>query len=81
LIGAEPHPPYNRPPLSKSVLTGDDATPWQRRIGRPRQLPGRSAVALETTGRTIALDDGTHVPYDGLVIATGAAHTTLVVIP
>ena len=30
LLGAEPHPPYDRPPLSKQVLRGEGAEPWLR---------------------------------------------------
>ena len=77
LVGDEPHPPYDRPPLSKEVLAGriEPAsvvfpTPWTEldvdlRLGQP-------ATGLDTEARTVALD-GDEVPYDGLVIATGAA--------
>ncbi|WP_329518893.1 NAD(P)/FAD-dependent oxidoreductase [Spirillospora sp. NBC_01491] len=73
LIGAEPHLPYNRPPLSKSVLTGDDdvALPGADEIDA-RWLGGRRAVRLDGDVRAVTLDDGTRLPYDGLVIATGA---------
>ncbi|MEU6037753.1 FAD-dependent oxidoreductase [Actinomadura sp. NPDC047616] len=73
LVGAEPHLPYNRPPLSKSVLTGDDdvALPGGDDLD-VRWLGGRRAVRLDTRARTVGLDDGTELPYDGLVIATGA---------
>src|SRR4051794_18774493 len=77
-VGAEPHRPYNRPPLSKNVLTGDDDV----------SLPGggefdatwlgrRRAARLDSAGRLVVLDDGTELPYDGLVIATGARPRTL----
>ncbi|MCP2338654.1 NAD(P)/FAD-dependent oxidoreductase [Actinomadura rupiterrae] len=73
LVGAEPHRPYNRPPLSKSVLDGDDdvSLPGADAIDAD-WLGGRSAVRLDGAARTVALDDGTELPYDGLVIATGA---------
>lgn len=73
LIGAEPHDPYNRPPLSKSVLRGDDdvALPGAEELDGS-WLRGRTAVRLDTADRVVVVDDGTAVPYDGLVIATGA---------
>ncbi|GAA2445494.1 FAD-dependent oxidoreductase [Actinomadura vinacea] len=73
VIGAEPHLPYNRPPLSKSVLTGDDdvALPGDGELDA-EWLLGRSAVGLDTARGSVTLDNGTKVAYDGLVIATGA---------
>jgi 3-phenylpropionate/trans-cinnamate dioxygenase ferredoxin reductase component len=78
-IGAEPHLPYDRPPLSKELLRGD----WE-----PDQLVLRKqgvddldldwrldarAVALHTAAREVELHDGERVAFDGLVIATGAS--------
>ncbi|WP_433352762.1 NAD(P)/FAD-dependent oxidoreductase [Microtetraspora malaysiensis] len=84
LIGAETHRPYNRPPLSKSVLRGDDdvTLPGAEELGG-EWLGNRRAVGLRvdrsalaatasTGGGSITLDDGAEVPFDGLVIATGA---------
>ncbi|MGW0480570.1 NAD(P)/FAD-dependent oxidoreductase [Nonomuraea sp. NPDC003214] len=73
VVGAERHLPYNRPPLSKSMLRGDDeiTLPGAEELGE-RWLRGRNAVRLDTAGRLVTLDDGTQVRYDGLVIATGA---------
>ncbi|MFD8563566.1 NAD(P)/FAD-dependent oxidoreductase [Streptosporangium canum] len=73
LIGAEAHTPYNRPPLSKSVLQGDDdvSLPGAEELGED-WLRGRLAVSLDPTGKAVTLDDGSAVHYDGLVIATGA---------
>lgn len=78
LIGEEQHLPYDRPPLSKQLLSGgwdtgrlrlrgeDDlaALDLQLRLGQP-------AVALDTTARQVALADGSLVGYDALVVATG----------
>ncbi|MGI5166208.1 NAD(P)/FAD-dependent oxidoreductase [Spirillospora sp. CA-253888] len=72
LVGAEPHRPYNRPPLSKSVLTGDDDVTLPGDAFDARWLGGRRAIGLDAAARTVAVDDGTDLPYDGLVIATGA---------
>ncbi|RJL34198.1 NAD(P)/FAD-dependent oxidoreductase [Bailinhaonella thermotolerans] len=73
LVGAESHAPYNRPPLSKAMLRGDEdiALPGAGELGE-EWLRGRQAVRLDAGGRVVALDDGTELPYDGLVIATGA---------
>ncbi|MFY7069246.1 NAD(P)/FAD-dependent oxidoreductase [Nocardiopsis changdeensis] len=77
LVGDEPHPPYDRPPLSKEVLTG-------RLPAAAAELPlpsgldarlvlGRAAVRLDRAARTVVLDDGTPLRYGGLVVATGAS--------
>ncbi|MEV0437055.1 FAD-dependent oxidoreductase [Nocardia sp. NPDC050413] len=73
LIGAENHAPYNRPPLSKSVLDGDDdiTLPGAELLDSD-WLRGRRATALSTVDRAVVLDDGSEVRFDGLVIATGA---------
>ncbi|MFI7127846.1 NAD(P)/FAD-dependent oxidoreductase [Nonomuraea sp. NPDC050153] len=73
LVGAETHVPYNRPPLSKSVLHGDDdvTLPGAEELG-DQWLRGRQAVRLDARDRTVTLDDGTGIGYDGLVIASGA---------
>jgi len=84
VIGDEPHLAYDRPPLSKRLLSGEwepdritlrkpddmgtlDAT-WRR---------GVAATGLDLAGRTVALADGSSVPFDGLVVATGARARTL----
>lgn len=74
VIGDEPHMPYNRPPLSKQVLLGAaepestilpvgdlDAT-WILR---------RPAIRLDAAGRSVVLEDGTHIGWDRLILATG----------
>lgn len=77
LLGAEPHLPYDRPPLSKQVLRGE----WdQERIALRRKsydelrvelILGRRAVSLDTVAREVHLEDGAVIGFDGLVIATG----------
>ncbi|GAA4641437.1 FAD-dependent oxidoreductase [Gordonia humi] len=80
LIGAEPHLPYHRPPLSKAYLAG--ATPRERLGLRSPEYyvdhavttrVGVSVEAIDREGRRIALDDGTAVGYDCLVLAPGAS--------
>jgi NADPH-dependent 2,4-dienoyl-CoA reductase/sulfur reductase-like enzyme len=82
LVGAEGHwPPYDRPPLSKQVLTGAwDSERVRLRVGDPFDADlvlGRRAVALDLAAGSVGLDDGTSVAFDGLVIATGATPRSL----
>ncbi|MQA96526.1 MAG: ferredoxin reductase [Streptosporangiales bacterium] len=79
LVGAERHLPYSRPPLSKHVLSGKEepASTALRAEGHYDGLRldlriGRRATALDTTARTVTLDDAGKIHYDGLIIATGA---------
>ncbi|WEV23796.1 FAD-dependent oxidoreductase [Streptomyces sp. 71268] len=76
LVGDEPHPPYNRPPLSKAFLAGT-ASPASLTL-RPRAsladatwLLGTRAVRADLDRRTVDLADGRVLPYRALVIATG----------
>jgi NADPH-dependent 2,4-dienoyl-CoA reductase/sulfur reductase-like enzyme len=79
LLGDEPYPPYDRPPLSKDVLLGKaDSTSldidWEG-LGA-ELLTSCRAVRLEAAGRTVVTEAGP-VPYDRLVVATGATAATL----
>ena len=76
LVGAEPHLPYDRPPLSKQILTGtrqpDELTlltAGQLASLDVEPLLGRAAVSLRP-GR-VELADGAELAYDKLIIATG----------
>ncbi len=80
VIGAETHLPYDRPPLSKRLLSGE----WEddrialRKSDDMGSLDaswrmGVRAVALDTNAGTVALSDGAPVRFDGLILATGAA--------
>ncbi|TML65477.1 MAG: hypothetical protein E6G17_00555 [Actinobacteria bacterium] len=79
LVGAERGLPYDRPPLSKQVLKGD----WEpdrivlRESDRWDELDldlrlGRDATSLDLTERSVELDGGERVGFDGLIVATGA---------
>ncbi|MET0885385.1 MAG: FAD-dependent oxidoreductase [Mycetocola sp.] len=68
--------PYNRPPLSKELLSGGmapDALAFGvgDHLDHVEWLLGRSAVASDLDARTLALDDGQTISFDGLVAATG----------
>jgi 3-phenylpropionate/trans-cinnamate dioxygenase ferredoxin reductase subunit len=79
LIGEEPIPPYQRPPLSKAWLKGEaDADSLAL---KPLEFyaehdiafrPSTSALSINRGARTVALSDGSSVGYDVLILATGA---------
>ncbi|WP_455409972.1 NAD(P)/FAD-dependent oxidoreductase [Streptomyces hiroshimensis] len=74
VLGAEPHPPYDRPPLSKAVLLGKaEGSAFEvdfASLGIDLQL-GREATGLRPAEHLLETAAGP-VPYDVLVIATGA---------
>lgn len=80
LLGDEDLQPYQRPPLTKDYLHGDIAAATllplrAEQVYRDRLIdlrPGSSVVAIEPEARRVLLADGTHEPYDELVLATGA---------
>lgn len=80
VVGAEPQRPYDRPPLSKEILTGkwDAGRTVLRKPETWDELAadwrlGVRATALDLPGRELHLDGGDTLAWDGLVIATGAA--------
>lgn len=80
LVGAERHLPYDRPPLSKKLLAGEwepDRISLRKpedvdELGLDRRL-GTPAAALDVDHREVVLADDVRIPFDGLVLATGAA--------
>ncbi len=77
IIGAEAHRPYDRPPLSKEFLAGDIgegelALELDDENLDARWLLGVHATGLDAGAGTVALDDGTEVRADGVIVATGA---------
>ncbi|MET0713628.1 MAG: FAD/NAD(P)-binding oxidoreductase [Mycetocola sp.] len=78
LVDAEAHSPYDRPPLSKHLLSGE----WE-----PERLllkthdeladlavgirSGVRATSLDVSGQRVSLSDGTDLSFDRLVLATG----------
>lgn len=86
LVGAEPHPPYERPPLSKEYLRGE-ATAESTQL-RPHAWYAENDVGLrlgvratrvDTQARAVELESGERVAFDRLVIATGARNRALAV--
>ncbi len=75
LIGDEPSAPYDRPPLSKTVLTGwlpvDHTSLPRLRNVEAEWLLGVPAVGLDLSNRQVHLADGRQVAFDRLLIATG----------
>lgn len=80
LIGEETQLPYERPPLSKGYLRGEE--PIEKAHVRPladyeahdiELVRGRRAMTLDTETRRVSLDDGWELGYDTLLLATGAA--------
>ena len=79
LIGEESAPPYQRPPLSKKYLSGDLS--MERLLLRPASVYAEENVALLTgvrvvwidrAGKRVRIEGGRELPYDALVLATGA---------
>lgn len=84
LIGDEPELPYDRPPLSKQLLTGEwdvDRLPLRSadefNALKLEFLRGRTAIRLDPQASTVELDDHSLVEYDGMIIATGARALSL----
>jgi 3-phenylpropionate/trans-cinnamate dioxygenase ferredoxin reductase subunit len=76
IVSDEGHLPYDRPPLSKEVLRKevDDVVLKPREFYDEKDITlrlGAAATTLDTAAQTVALDDGTVLGYDELVIATG----------
>src|SRR6266850_8459165 len=74
LIGAEPHPPYNRPPLSKGLWKKAPLESiWRKSddLGVTLHL-GRSARKLAPQNKRVTDDQGTVHEFDKLLLATGA---------
>ena len=79
LIGEEPVPPYQRPPLSKKYLLGEMAV--ERLYLRPLSFyaeqhidlrTGLSVLSIDRTAKALALSDGTSLRYSQLALTTGS---------
>src|SRR5690606_30871404 len=84
LIGEETEPPYERPPLSKGYLVGNDPREqaflheesWWGEHGIELML-GRRATELDPANHTVTLDGVDELRYDKLLLATGSRVRTL----
>lgn len=78
MVGAERHPPYQRPPLSKKFLKGEIPSEQLWLQGADffetqgiRLITGAEARHIDAAGRRVALSDGTELSYAKLLLATG----------
>lgn len=79
LVGDEPAPPYQRPPLSKDYLKGKMER--ERLFLKPEQFyadqnitlkTSVTAEAIDTSAKTVRFSDGDTLGYSRLIIATGS---------
>jgi 3-phenylpropionate/trans-cinnamate dioxygenase ferredoxin reductase subunit len=84
LIGAERQPPYNRPPLSKGYLRGQDR--FEDQLVHPADYYAKQrielrlgirATAVDPRLKLITLEGGGQVAYDRLLVATGGRNRAL----
>ena len=84
LVGAEPHRPYDRPPLSKEFLSG--AKEEEKLFFKTEDFYaeqsielhlGTEAKALDASSKTLILANGASLRYDKLLLATGSRVKTL----
>jgi 3-phenylpropionate/trans-cinnamate dioxygenase ferredoxin reductase component len=87
LVGAEPQPPYERPPLSKEYLRGELS--FEGALVRPPGFYDESgietrfgvrATRVDAARKTVELDGGEGVAFDKLLVATGGRNRRLSVL-
>ena len=78
LIGDEPHPPHERPPLSKAVLAGlaEPQSTWLQKSDAFEALglewrPGTKVKRIDRTAKQLKLAHGETLAYDKLILCTG----------
>ena len=72
IVGDEPRTAYSRPALSKALLVDGGSPELASPMHEATKMLGVAAVGLDVESRRVHLDDGTDLPYDGLVIASGS---------
>ena len=80
VVAAEPHPPYQRPPLSKGYLEGKEGTDavilhpsdWYQEHGVDLRT-GIKARSLDAHAKKLTLADGATIGYDAVLLATGSS--------
>src|SRR5882757_4105907 len=88
LLNDEQHEPYEKPPLSKAVLTGK-VMPHDAPIAGPKGVAGSGVVlkggtrvrSIDRAARAVMTDGGERIPYDALVLATGSLNRVLPMFP
>lgn len=79
IVSADHVLPYQLPPLSKAYLSGE--MPLDRLLLRPAEwyveqridvTLGREAISIDTSAKTVSLDDGSACSFDKLLLATGS---------
>jgi 3-phenylpropionate/trans-cinnamate dioxygenase ferredoxin reductase subunit len=80
LIGAEDHPPYDRPPLSKAILLGDAEPPatvlWSEDDYTQAEIDlvlATRVTRINTAGRALEFESGRSVTVDRIVLCTGSS--------
>ncbi len=84
MVGDEPHPPYQRPPLSKGFLR-NEADASSLALQSPERFAeetvllrtGVTALRVDRDARRVELSDGSRIVYDHLALTTGARCRTL----
>ena len=79
IVGNEPHPPYDRPPLSKQMLTNDEFKTDDPYSKFDNYYPdnnivlikGKAVKSIDRAGKRAALEDGSEIGYEKALIATG----------
>ncbi|HWM80273.1 MAG TPA: FAD-dependent oxidoreductase [Methylomirabilota bacterium] len=84
LIGEESHLPYNRPPLSKGYLRGEER--FADQLVHPEGMYaerditlrlGRRATGIDPQRKIVRLNGGEEIPYDRLLVTTGGRNRSL----
>ena len=88
LLSDEHCEPYEKPPLSKAVLTGK-AAPHDAPIAGPKGVAGAGVTLrqgvrvtqIDRAGKAVLTDTGERIGYDALVLATGSVNRVLPMFP
>src|SRR5215470_286211 len=88
LLSDESCEPYEKPPLSKAVLTGK-AMPQEAPIAGPKGVAGANIIfktdarvqAIDRAAKSVVTESGERIPYDALVLATGSINRILPMFP
>jgi 3-phenylpropionate/trans-cinnamate dioxygenase ferredoxin reductase subunit len=84
LAGGEPHPPYQRPPLSKAYLSGEmvEERLWLQSLETWAEQDvelrlDTTAISVDRSAKRVTFEDGSKQGYSKLVFATGSRPRTL----